>query len=100
MTEEIAPSLLTLEPEASQSTVSTQPTQASQSIVPTQPTRATLSSQSHEQKVWALDGGTMVVVGHGKRRKTDPEMTVQLEFTFLYDPRVRKVGKIFKLSIR
>ena len=73
------------QPESSQATQAEQPTPA------TQP--RTQFSQPSEQKLLSLAGGDMRVVGHGKRRKTDAEMTLQLEFTFEHDPRVRKVGK-------
>ena len=45
------------------------------------------------QKIWALQKGTMRIVGHGKKKPSDPYMMLQLEFNFENDPRTRKVGK-------
>ena len=60
-----------------------------------QPTQSQQSTQRTQPKIWALAGGFMTVISHGKKRKTDAHMSLQLEFTFQNDPSVQKVGKYF-----
>ena len=43
-------------------------------------------------KIWALEDGTMTVVGQGKKRPRDPCMTLQLEFKFKNERKTRIVG--------
>jgi hypothetical protein len=74
------------------------PTQATQPTQPTQATQPTHATQASQQKIWALAGGTMRVVSHGKKKPSDNYMVLQLEFSFDHDPRPRKVGKILFFS--
>ena len=58
---------------------------------------ASQNSQKSSQpvdKVWKLKGGSMRVVGHGKKKPTDLYMILQLEFSFDNEPRPRKVGNV------
>ena len=64
-----------------------------QNLPPTQQNPPSTQSSSSSQKIWALSKGTMRIVGHGKKKPSDPHMVLQLEFTFENDPRTRKVGK-------
>ena len=59
-----------------------------------------MASQDHpppqpEEREWKLAGGTMRVLGHGKKKPTDMYMVLQLEFSFDHDRRPRRVGMFF-----
>ena len=69
------------------------PPTTQQNLPATQQNPPSTQSSSSSQKIWALSKGTMRIVGHGKKKPSDPHMVLQLEFTFENDPRTRKVGK-------
>ena len=60
---------------------------------PTQQNPPSTQSTGSSQKTWALLNGTMKIVGHGKKKPSDPHMMLKLEFQFENEPRIRKVGK-------
>lgn len=53
--------------------------------------------KASQPKIWALAGGNMRVVSHGKKKPSDNYMVLQLEFSFDHDPKARKVGKRISL---
>ena len=80
---------------SSQNAATTQqnPPPTQQSPPPTQQNPPSTQSTGSSQKTWALLNGTMKIVGHGKKKPSDPHMMLKLEFQFENEPRIRKVGK-------
>ena len=46
-----------------------------------------------EEKIWALKGAVMSVLGFGKKKSKDQYMTLRLQFLFENDPSPMKVGR-------
>ena len=69
------------------------PPSSQPNLPPAQLNPPSTQSTGSSQKIWALQKGTMRIVGHGKKKPSDPYMMLQLEFNFENDPRTRKVGK-------
>ena len=60
------------------------------------PTQSSDTPSQKLPKVWALEGGTMTVVGAGKKRPRDTCMTLELEFKFNNEKKPRIVGSYLK----
>ena len=59
----------------------------------------TQASQSNPT-AWSLSGGTsMKIVSHGKEDPNDATMMIQLEFKFISDEKVHKVGTYLLSSL-
>ena len=57
-----------------------------------QGTQQSQSQESRGYKQWKLSGGNMVVLSHGKKKPTDTHTILELEFTFDFDKKPKKVG--------
>ena len=64
----------------------------SQGTRQSQGTQQSQSQESRGYKQWKLSGGNMVVLSHGKKQPTDTHTILELEFTFDFDKKPKKVG--------